>query len=129
MSTSSSDNVHPDPNSSPSKVRKKVRVRKERNALDDKVRKYRRQRESSTIKRQKTERLMYVMAGVLVFVFLLNIILALFSTVDLNWLTWILVVVAIIGFAVWSTQKIIEVTAMKRYRHFRQQQRERDNDL
>lgn len=129
MSSSSSDKVNPSPDPSQKKVRKKVRVRKERNALDDKVRKYRHQRESTTIKRQKTERIMYVMAGTLVLVFLLNIILALFSTIELNWLTWIVVIIALIGFVIWSIQKALEVSAMKRYRFYRQQQRERDNDI
>ncbi|MDG1262565.1 MAG: hypothetical protein P8O05_12455 [Flavobacteriales bacterium] len=129
MSTSSSENDHPSPDSSQQKVRKKVRVRKERNVLDDKVRKYRHQRESSAIKRQRIERIMYVMAGTLVLVFLLNIVLALFSTVELNWLTWIMVIMALIGLVIWAIQKAVEATAMKRYRFYRQQQRERDNDL
>jgi len=112
-------------------VRKKVRkkIRKKRNVLDEKVKKYRRKREQATINRQKVERVMLIIAGVIVAVFLVNIILAITSEVNLNWLTWIIVSIGLLGFTLWSCLRILETIVIKTYQRHRQVQRIRDNDL
>ncbi|MFT4682757.1 MAG: Flp pilus assembly protein TadB [Flavobacteriales bacterium] len=112
-------------------VRKKVRkkIRKKRDVLDEKVRKYRRKREHATINRQKVERVMLVIAGLIVAVFLVNIILVITSEVNLNWLTWIIVSIGMLGFTLWSILRILETLVIKTYQRHRQEQRTRDNDL
>lgn len=129
MESSSSpenQNLTPSVDDKTGKVRVRTKIRKKRDPLDEKVKKYRRKREHATVKRQKVERFMLAIAGIVVGIFLINIILAMTSEVNLNWLTSIIVSVGVIGFLIWSVLKLKEILVIRNYQKYRRKQKLRD---
>lgn len=69
---------------------------------------------------------MLVIAGIIVVIFLINIILAMTSEVNLNWLTWIVITAGITGLLTWGVLRINESFTIRKYHKYRNQQRSRD---
>ena len=106
--------------------RKKKRIRRHRDPLDEKVRQLRRVRERHTIQRQKVERQVLILSGVLGILLTVIITISLLADWICPYCVPILMTIAIVSLIVWVIFKVRELISVQQYRNNRNSQRDRD---